>query len=84
MKEDGGPLEGEGGTVEGEGPPPQGHNPHLNTVQGDVEEGPPTALQQLLQAEEWRKKMGGGRWFVALAGLEEERSRALASRSPKP
>ncbi|CDJ36498.1 LOW QUALITY PROTEIN: helicase, putative [Eimeria mitis] len=76
---EGSPLEMEGAPLEGNSPP-HPKDPHLNTAERSLDEGPPTALHQLLQAEKWRRRMGGGRWFVPLAGLEEERSRALAAR----
>ena len=41
-------------------------------------EGPPTATEELQKAEGWRESLGGGRWFLAFAALDPERSRAVA------
>lgn len=39
-----------------------------------------SALKEYLEAEKWRRRMGGGRWFMSFATLDDERSRAVALR----
>lgn len=41
-------------------------------------ERPRSAIEELSNADAWRKPLGGGRWFTVFTALDYERSRAVA------